>query len=60
MNRAKIAIDITGLAGAAALVEGARQVYTPAAWIVAGLLALAFAVGLARDVARRSETEAKP
>ena len=42
------AIDILGLAGAAAILEGVREVYAPAAWIVAGLMAIAGALALAR------------
>jgi hypothetical protein len=48
MTRAKVAIDILGLAGAAALVEGMREIYAPGAWIVVGILALVFAFGMAR------------
>jgi len=31
-----VLIDIIALAGAAAVVEGLREVYSPAAWIVTG------------------------
>jgi hypothetical protein len=37
-------LDLLGLVGFAALVEGARQVYAPAGWLVAGSGLLAFAV----------------
>lgn len=41
-------VDIVGLAGAIALLRGVAQIHPPTAWIVAGLLALAAAVLLAR------------
>jgi hypothetical protein len=48
MTRAKVAIDILGLAGAVALVEGIREIHPPVAWIVGGILAMVFAFFLAR------------
>ena len=39
----KAAVDIIGLVGGAGVIEGVRQVYQPAGWIVGGVFALAFA-----------------
>jgi hypothetical protein len=38
------AVQLVGLLGVAALVEGARRIYPPAAFLLAGLLFVAFAV----------------
>lgn len=43
MTRIKLAVDIIGLAGAGAVVEGVREIYPPAALILVGVLAVAFA-----------------
>jgi hypothetical protein len=45
---ANLAADLLGVAGAAALLEGVREVYAPAAWIVAGLMGITGAVCLAK------------
>jgi len=40
--------DVLGLAGSTALLHGIALIYVPAAWIVAGLLAITAAVLIAR------------
>lgn len=44
MNWRGAAIDAVGLLGVAAIVNGVRLIYVPAAWLVGGALAVAFAV----------------
>ena len=46
---AELAIDLVGVAGAAAITFGAWSVYRPAGWIVGGALALVAAVLLGRS-----------
>jgi arginine exporter protein ArgO len=48
VNRLKIAIDVAGIAGAAAVVEGVREISHAAAWIVGGAFLLAFAWFMAK------------
>lgn len=39
-----VAVDLVGLSGLAALVRGVQMIYPPAAWILAGAAAVAWAV----------------
>jgi hypothetical protein len=39
-----LAVDVVGLAGAAAVINGVRLVHAPSAWIVAGVALVAWAV----------------
>jgi len=51
----RVLIDIVGLSGAAAVVEGMREIYPPAAWIVVGVALFLCSWRIARvefDIAR--------
>lgn len=45
-----VGVQVVGLVGLAALVEGVRQVYPPAAFIIGGTLAVVWAVLKSRDI----------
>lgn len=47
-SRRQILFDAIGLAGIGAITEGAREIYQPAGWIVAGVFVVAFAVMASR------------
>lgn len=40
----ELVLDLVGLAGLVAIVNGARLIYPPAAWLVAGAVVVAWAV----------------
>jgi len=51
----RVLVDIVGLSGAAAVVEGVREIYSPAAWIVVGVALFLCSWRIARvefDIAR--------
>lgn len=47
-SRRQLAFDALGLAGIASITEGAREIYQPAGWIIAGLFVVAYAVMASR------------
>lgn len=44
MRTSGIVVDLVALAGVAAIVNGVRLVHPPSAWIVAGIIVVAFAL----------------
>jgi hypothetical protein len=44
-----LAIDVIGIAGAAAIVRGAALIYSPAAWIIGGAMAVTACHLIARN-----------
>lgn len=53
-------VQLVGLIGVAALLEGARRIYVPAAFLLAGLLFVVFAVLKSAQLAGRPAPERSP